>query len=378
MRTCDAAIVGLGVSGAAITRELARRGWRVIAFDRHAPPHTLGSSHGHSRIIRAAYFEDPLYVPLVLRAFDLWSELEARSGMPLFRSTGVLNIGRPDSTLVRGTLASVTAHDLPHELLDATALRARFPAFTPPDDTVGVLERRGGMLAAEACVDALLREAAQYGAQIHMDQPVLDWAPEGDTVRVRTATGGVSCGSLVLAAGAWLPALLGTSWSGPQLTVERQVIAFFTPRHDGASTTTAAGCPIALWEYESGRYFYTLPDAGHGVKAAFHHEGEVTDALRVERMAGDDETAAIRARLETFSPAAAGPLRATNICLYTNTPDHRFLIDAHPASARTFIVSACSGHGFKFAPAIAEEFISLLETGRTPAALGPFSLDRFG
>jgi sarcosine oxidase len=376
MRTCDAAIVGLGVSGAAITRELARRGWRVTAFDRHAPPHSLGSSHGHSRIIRAAYFEDPLYVPLVLRAFELWTQLEALSGTALFKSTGVLNIGPPDCELLRGTLASVQTHGLPHEYLDAAALRACFPAFTPPQECVALLERRGGMLAAESCVSALLQDAERHGAEIHCHETVHEWTAGTDGVRVRTTGGTTHCGSLVIAAGPWLPELLGAEWTGPRLEVERQVIALFSPR-DAHAHTSADECPIALWEYEPGRWFYTLPDAGQGVKAAFHHEGGITDPHSVERSVSDDEVATIRAHLASFLPAAAGELRETSVCLYTNSPDGHFLIDAHPQAAHTFIVSACSGHGFKFAPAIAESFADWLETGRRPAGLEPFSSARF-
>ncbi|MGQ0702982.1 MAG: FAD-dependent oxidoreductase, partial [Gemmatimonadales bacterium] len=138
----DAGIVGLGAMGSLTALELARRGRRVIGFDRYHPPHTLGSSHGQTRIIREAYFEDPLYVPLVQRAYERWAELERMAGRPgsLYRRTGGLTIGRPDSGLVTGVRRSAAEHRLPVEELSAVQVRDRFPWFTPADDEVGLFE----------------------------------------------------------------------------------------------------------------------------------------------------------------------------------------------------------------------------------------------
>src|SRR4051812_33227344 len=120
----DVAIIGLGAMGSATALELARRGLEVIGFDRHMPPHTLGSSHGDSRIIREAYFEDPVYVPMVQRAFECWRELERASGRALLQQTGGLMIGEPDGVLVRGALRSARQHGLRHEVLSANEIRA--------------------------------------------------------------------------------------------------------------------------------------------------------------------------------------------------------------------------------------------------------------
>src|SRR5215831_14403709 len=134
--TYDVAIAGLGAMGGAAAYHLARRGQKVVGFDRFAPPHDRGSSHGESRIIRVAYFEDPRYVPLVKRAWDLWLELEAEADHELLEPTGGLMIGPREGALVNGALASASAHALPHDLLDAEALTARFPAHRPNDDDV--------------------------------------------------------------------------------------------------------------------------------------------------------------------------------------------------------------------------------------------------
>src|SRR5436309_10423297 len=140
MTQFDVAIVGLGAMGSASAHALAARGARVIAFDQFAPPHTAGSSHGQTRIIREAYFEHPAYVPLVRRAYELWAELEGQTGRTLFRQTGGLMIGRPDSAVAAGAKRSAKEHSLQHEVLSAAEVRCRFPALQPCDEMIAVWE----------------------------------------------------------------------------------------------------------------------------------------------------------------------------------------------------------------------------------------------
>lgn len=368
----DVVVIGLGAMGSAIARALARRGQRVVGLDRYAPPHTFGSSHGRSRIIREAYFEEPAYVPLVQRAYELWEELAAESGRPLLRRTGGLMIGPPESLLVRGARCSADAYRLPCEMLSAEEIHRRFPAFAPDPGTVGVLEPRAGVLFPEACIEAALQGAARAGADLRVDEEALEWSADGDGVQVRTTRGAVSAGQLVIAAGAWLARLM------PELplTVERQVLHWFAPSRDHALLGPDA-CPIALWQFEDSRLFYTFPDLGDGVKAAIHHDGETTDTERVRREVTADDEAEVRSLVARFVPAAAGRLRESCVCLYTNTPDHAFLIDRHPQHAQVLLVSPCSGHGFKFAPAIGEAVAGLVTEGAARFDLRPFSIDRF-
>lgn len=185
----DVIVVGLGGMGSAAAYHLARRGQRVLGLDRFTPPHTEGSSHGASRIIRLAYFEDPAYVPLLFRAYDLWKELERDSGQKLLHVTGGLMLGPPESEAVRGSLRSAQEHNLPHELLDADAIRRRFPPFAVGDDVVALYEDISGVLVPEACVAAHLDLAQRHGADLHYGEPVLSWtaADAGTGVAVQTA-----------------------------------------------------------------------------------------------------------------------------------------------------------------------------------------------
>jgi sarcosine oxidase len=370
--TTDVIVVGLGAMGSATLYHLAQRGVRVAGFDRFTPPHALGSTHGLSRIIRESYYEHPHYVPLVQRAYELWFDLERRAAHRLFHQTGGLMIGTSAGVLVAGALRSARQHGLEHEQLSAAAVRSRFPAFGPPNDMIAFFEPRAGVLDPEGCVDAHLRLGVAAGAEVHTNEPVLEWSVAGGRVRVVTSRGEYDGGRLALCAGAWTPALVdGDALS---LRVERQVMHWFTPARD-AELFTPARCPIAMIEYEPERIFYFVPDGGDGVKAAIHHEGETADPDRVRRDVGSEEVERVTRLLATYLPAAAGTYRRSATCLYTNTSDGHFFIAPHSRHEDVLIVSACSGHGFKFASAIGEGVSDLL-MGVSRPDLEPFGRQR--
>jgi sarcosine oxidase len=368
-RTHDVAIVGLGAMGSAAAFELARRGSDVIGFDRFTPPHTLGSSHGDTRIIREAYFEHSVYVPMVQRAFELWRQLEGRSGAALLRQTGGLMIGAPGCTLVEGALRSARAHSLEHAVLSADDIRERYPVLHPQPEMVGVWEPRAGVLSPEASVAAQLEQARQFGATLRFDEPVQQWRADGDHVSVTTALGRYRARQLIISAGAWLHGLL----PGMRLPfhVERQVLHWFEPSRE-ADAFTPQRCPIHLWQFDGDRYFYGFPDMGTGVKLAFHHAGEITTVDGVHRNVAMAEVDAVRAAVRRFVPAADGRLRASVVCLYTNTPDEHFWIDWHPEHSNVLVASPCSGHGFKFAPVVGEILADLVENKQAAFDLSLF------
>jgi len=364
----DVAIVGLGAMGSAVACQLARRGGRVLGLDRFAPPHALGSSHGQTRIIREAYFEHPAYVPLVRRAYELWAELEGQTGRALFRQTGGLMIGRPDSAVVAGAKRSAKEHSLQHEVLSAAEVRCRFPALQPCDGMIAVWEPRAGILFPEICIEAHLTMARKQGADLRSDEPALSWEDDGGAVRVITSKGAYHAGQLVLTAGSWIQSLL-RDLKLP-LAVERQVQFWFEPKHPVHFQPER--CPIHIWEHEPGRFFYGFPDLGDGVKVARHHEGAIINPDSINREVGPEEVEAMRAFVRQFLPEADGPLRATVVCMYTNTPDGHFFIDWHPAHPQVLIASPCSGHGFKFSTVIGEVMADLLTAGQSRFDLSLF------
>ncbi len=423
--TVDVVVAGLGAAGSAAAYHLARRGVRVIGVDRFAPPHAMGSSHGRSRIIREAYFEHPLYVPLVRRAYAGWEELESSSGRRIYLRTGGLMLGPEDGTVVAGARRSALEHGLPFEELTSEEIRRRFPAWRLPDDVVGIFEPRAGMLDPEAAIEAHLELARRHGADLRFGEAIVSWRADGDGVEVATSRGTYRAARLVLAVGAWTPRVLAPL--GLPLVVERNVVAWFDTTSEragaragspdllrvrtgspdrvqgragsperargragsparGAQPTPAADdvadlfsperFPVFIHEFRPGVAWYGFPDVGDGVKAGIHHSGEATDPETDLREATERDVARIRALVRAHLPAADRPLREAAVCLYTNAPDHHFLLDRHPDHSSVLVVSPCSGHGFKFAPAIGEVVADLALDGRTRFDLTPFRIDR--
>jgi sarcosine oxidase len=367
-QTFEVIIAGLGAMGSAAAFHLARAGKRVLGLDRFSPPHTLGSSHGESRIIREAYFEHPSYVPIVQRAYELWADLEDISRNKLFVQTGGLMIGPLEGVVVRGAQRSAELHRLPFESLSAAEVSQRFPALHPHESMRAILEPRAGVLFPEPCVAAHLNAARSAGAAIHFEEPALRWEPDAGGVRVVTAKGTYNAGHLVASAGSWVQSLFPDVKLN--LTVERQVLYWFATRKPELFEPTR--CPIHLWEYAPHRFFYGFPDLGGGVKLAIHHQGEITAPDTVRREVGDAEVANIRRVVEPLIPELGSQLPRTAVCLYTNTRDEHFLIDSHPDHPQVLIVSPCSGHGFKFSSAIGEVVRDLIVDGKSRFDLGLF------
>ena len=373
MPVYEVIIAGLGAMGSATAAELAGQGVSVLGLDKFHPPHQFGSSHGLSRIIREAYFEHPMYVPLVQRAYELWESLERRSGRKLLWPTGGLMLGAPDSVLVTGARRSAETHHLPHKNLSAAEIRHRFPVFALPEEMVAVWEPRAGVLFPELALRTQLERAASAGAVLKFEEPMLAWEPTQGGVRVRTASETYVAKQLLISSGAWLGSLV------PELklplSVERQVLFWFAPRANPEIFAPAA-CPIYILEYEPRRFFYGFPDLGDGLKIGVHHEGVGTGPDALDRVVKEDEIHSARTLLERFLPNAAGPLKSSAVCMYTNTPDEHFILDFHPQWPQVLIASPCSGHGFKFAPVIGEIATTLLLGRQPPFDLSLFKLSR--
>jgi len=372
--TADVAVVGLGAAGSASLQALARRGVPVLGIDRFHPPHIHGSTHGRSRVIREAYYESPVYVPLVPAARRPATRISEETGRTLLTRTGGIMIGPADGELVAGARRSAIEHGLPHEMLSAGEVRRRFPAFNPGNGDVGLLEPRAGFLDPEQGVSACLELSARHGAALALGTTVTSWRRIGSGLRLETSGGAVDCGKAVFAAGPWLPLLVGGILP---LTIERQVMYWFDPiTHP--EQFRADRCPVFIWEHARDRFFYGIPDHGHGFKAALHHEGKTVTPDTVDRDVKDPEVDAMRVLLRRTVPDAPGTLRETAVCLYTNTPDHHFILGPHPDEPNIVLASPCSGHGFKFASAVGEVVADLVLAGECEYDLGAFAPGRFG
>jgi sarcosine oxidase len=374
MTTFDVAVIGLGAMGSAALFNLARQGRRVIGIEQFEPGHDKGSSHGESRIIRLSYFEHPSYVPLARRAMEKWRELEQLCGHNILTVTGILEAGYPGCPIVEGSLEASRLHGLDHEVLDAAEINRRFPAFKVPPHWTGLYQPEGGFLRPELAIQQFVGLAERHGAEVRTGTRVLAIEPLGSGVRVRTETGEIEAGSVIVAAGAWIgdfaPELK------PHLKLTRQVLGWFEPLQPAYYSPDR--CPVFILESEDDAC-YGFPDfAGTGVKTASHRKGAyLPSADDLSQDGGAADEAQIRRMLALAMPEANGPLRAMRTCMYTRTPDEDFVIDRSSADPRIILASPCSGHGFKFASVIGE-VLADLALGKTPANdISRFKLERF-
>ena len=381
-RSYDVIVLGLGSMGSAAAYQLAARGLSVLGLERFWPAHDLGSGHGETRIIRQSYFEGPAYVPLLRRAYEGWRELEEASGRDIMTLCGGLYVGDPESKVFAGARLAAEAHALPHEVLDAAQIRARFPAMDPADHALGLYEDNAGFVRPEQTILANLDLAASHGAELRYEEPARSWrATPGGGVEVVTDSGTYGADRLVVAAGAWSPGLLAEL--GLSLRVERQVVCWFTPDFDVVpyERWSSAEMPVYIEETDHNRDIYGFPmvdgPAG-GLKLAFFNTFEETDPDAVDRTVTEIETEATRARARQLFPHLTGPLVKSLTCLYTTTPDRDFVVGALPDRPQVSVASVCSGHGVKFVPVIGETLADLATAGTTAHDISLFDLERPG
>ena len=372
----DAIVIGLGGMGSASAYYLARRGRRVLGLEQFGLLHERGSSHGLTRIIRLAYHEDPAYVPLLRRAYELWHDLEGVAGEELLVTTGSIEGGFEDGPMFRGALHAAQEHDIDHEVLTGAELRRRHPGYAGIGDDVRVVwQPDGGFLLAERTMLAHVNGAIAAGAELRFREPVRDWEPLPDGgVRVTTGRRTYEADRLVICAGPWMRGLV--PGLGSLAVPERQVLAWLTPRRP--DLFEVGRFPVFLLDVGEGSYYGFPAHDGHGFKFGwYHHFREPIDPDGEDRSAGRADEDALRAFAERYFPDGAGPTEMLKTCIFTNTPDEHFVVDRLGDAPQVTVVSACSGHGYKFCSVIGEIAADLAIDGSTRHDIGLFALGRF-
>ncbi|MEU3474874.1 N-methyl-L-tryptophan oxidase [Rhodococcus sp. NPDC006774] len=368
--TYDVIVLGIGGMGSAAACHLARRGQRVLGIDQFGPAHALGSSHGGSRIYRQSYFEDPAYVPLLLRAYELWHDLASDSGRDVFTETGGLYVGRPDGLTFGGSLLASEKWGLKHDVLDPAEAQRRFPTVRLQPDEFALFEEKAGIARPETTVAAHLDLAEAAGAELRYDEKVLGWESTDSSVTVTTVAGTYTAGALVISPGAWAPKLLAEI--GVPMVVERQVMHWITPQSGEAAFDSSHHPVYICGDGPDQIYgFPAIDGEGGGVKISFFRAGTPCDPDTIDRTVHPEEIARLQQRIVTTFPALSGPHQDAKTCMYTTTPDEHFVVAKHPDHANVTVACGFSGHGFKFVPVIGEVLADLAIDGETkhPIAL---------
>ena len=370
----DCIVIGVGGMGSSTLYNLAKRGRRVLGLEQFDIPHAEGSSHGVNRIIRLAYYEHPSYVPLLRRAYELWSEIESVTGEQLLYKTGSIDTAPSGHEVFEGSLESCLLHDIPHRVLNHAQINEEFPGYQLPPGHMGLLQGDGGFVLSERSIVAYANAAMSTGAEIHAREVVSGWEPDQGGVRVFTDRGEYTAERLVITAGAW------TSGMVPILddlaVPERQVLAWLQPI-DG-SLYTPDVFPVFNAYFDEGRYYgfpvYGIP----GFKVGrYHHLEEVIDPDFAIKTVNSEDEAVLRSAVERYFPKANGTTMTLKTCMFTNTPDEHFIVDLLPANPQVAVAAGFSGHGFKFASVIGEILADLAINGETEHNIDLLKIDRF-
>lgn len=387
--TFETVVLGLGAMGSAAVYQLARRGNRVLGLDQFSPPHDHGSSHGETRIIRQALGEGEAYVPLVLRSYELWREIEKEIGQQILTATGglVLESSRSQAVMhgkrnfLDETLRCAKRFDIRHEILEAKDIRQGYPQFAVTDE-LGYFEYETGYLKPELCIQAQLNLAERLGARIQMNEKVLSvrYAGPRAKITVETDRGLYQTEKLIIAAGSWIDRFLEPPYSG-HFKIHRQVMYWFNIQDASRAAFSVGNFPIFIWILErDGDYvFYGFPSLdGKTVKIASEQYARVTTPEKVDRNISEEEKESM---FETYVhrrlPGIVNVCSRAESCLYTTTSDSNFVIDFYPRHKGIVIASPCSGHGFKHSAAIGEVLADLIVDGKSKIDTSSFSMERF-
>ncbi|KRF43842.1 N-methyl-L-tryptophan oxidase [Paenibacillus sp. Soil787] len=376
MMNYDVIIVGAGSMGMAAGYYLSLEGKSVLLLDSFNPPHDRGAHHGDTRIIRHAYGEGTSYVPLALRAQQLWFDLERESGRKLFCQTGVLNVGTRDSTFLQQVVSSSEAYSLPLQTVDSSKIHTVWPGISLPDGYVGCFESDSGVLKSEECIRAYRELLEHHQVTILTNTSVQELSIDSAGVTVQTANESYTGRALIVTAGAWSSKLLPLMNIHPPLVTKRKTFAWFEADD---FLFGEEQFPAFTFETSLGHYYGFPSMGGAGLKVGRHDGGLRInpDEAIPEFGALQEDEEDLRMFLSRFMPLANTKLRKGKTCTYTLTPDENFIIDTHPEYPHIAFAAGFSGHGFKFSSVVGEILCQLITKGKSEHDISLFSMNRF-
>ena len=369
-------IVGAGSMGMAAGYYLAKQGKRVLLIDSHNPPHTEGSHHGETRIIRHAYGEGAHYTEMALRAQKLWNELQKTSDEDIFVNTGVVNIGQPNSNFIQNVIKSAEDYSLNVEQFTAEEINTRWEGFNVPEGYIGCYELDSGVLMSENSIRAFRKGALKHGAELKANSPVTSISIFDNHVQAETQQGSYTAESLIFTPGAGTRKLLPLIGLKLPLQEVRNTFSWF---ETDESIYDSTRFPAFAFELPTETYYGFPSIKGAGVKIGRHDGGRPRNMSKPIEAFGtyEQDKFDVTHFAERFI-SEVGQHKMGKACTYTNTPDEDFIIDKHPNHNHVAIACGFSGHGFKFTSVIGEILSQLVtEDCKTELDISPFSIQRF-
>ncbi|XP_015277374.1 PREDICTED: peroxisomal sarcosine oxidase isoform X1 [Gekko japonicus] len=376
----DAVVVGAGIQGSFTAYHLAKRGQKTLLLEQFPLPHTRGSSHGQSRIIRSAYPQD-YYVAMMKRAYQLWAELEAEAGTPLQRPTPMLVLGRQQNPEFQSYWQTMQRLDIPHETFTPQALAQKYPEIRPHGGEMAVADLTAGVLYPDKALKAVQEQFRRSGGTVRDGEKVLAILP-GSAVTITTNRGEYRAKRLVVTAGPWSSRLLDPL--GVQLPLQPLRIHVYYWRAKDSGTRSHVEhlpCFLGINLNQDAHHIYGLPtDEYPGlVKICYHHGSPVEPDRpdQLDRASTVPDLQILQGFVRNYLPGLDPEPAVQEHCLYTNTPDEDFILDRHPRFNNIVIGAGFSGHGFKFAPVVGEILCQLSLGEEPPYNLAHFRISRF-
>ena len=342
----------------------------MVGIEQFSLDHDRGSSHGQSRVFRTTY-DDELYVSLARESLRMWRELESATGCDVLNLCGLLIHASQSNQRFTRTLETLAQVGLPHEVLDGPEASRRFPTFSFDENTRSFFAAENGFLKADQALTQFRNSAVDQGARLMDNCTVQSLHPEHGGLRLHTSTGNVTAGRVVLTAGPWI-GRLAKEMNWP-LEVTREQKVYF--RVHEAERFHPDRFP-AFCEYDTAFYGFPSLD-GQTIKVAADHMGDLVDPDQVDRDVGEEYIAQMSDWIDRWQPGTVQARSTASVCLYTNTPDHDFLIGPHPGNERLLIAGGFSGHGFKFSVLVGDILADLAIDGTTRRPIDRFRVDRF-
>ncbi|XP_008062382.1 peroxisomal sarcosine oxidase [Carlito syrichta] len=377
---CDAIVIGAGIQGCFTAYHLAKHRKRVLLLEQFFLPHSRGSSHGQSRIIRKAYVED-FYTQMMDECYQMWTQLEHETGTQLHRQTGLLLLGMKENSELQSFQATLSRQGVEHQCLSSEELKQRFPNIRLTRGEVGLLDKSGGVLYADKALRALQDAVRQLGGMVHDGEKVLEIKP-GLPVTVKTTSRSYQAKSLVITAGPWTNQLLRPLGIELPLQTLRINVCYWREKVPGSyGVSQAFPCFLGMGLSLAPCHVYGLPSAEYPglMKVCYHHgnqaDPEEQDCPTARSDIQDVQILShfVRDHLPDLKPEPAVMER----CMYTNTPDEHFILDRHPKYDNIIIGAGFSGHGFKLAPVVGKVLYELSMKLIPSYDLAPFRISRF-